>query len=148
MHPSSGERPLRKAIAPMEFADALRFELAKLAPTTILKPGERAPEGWLVTGSMDVVDAGHPGDRLFPLVGCLSAGRSTFVAHVKLSDARTGAVIHAFDVSGGSGATARWGNIGAPGAGNALYHDMKNAAERVMLAISQDPMRYGTRSAP
>jgi hypothetical protein len=147
MHPSTGERPIRKAIAPLEFAEALRFELAKLAPTSVLQPGERAPEGWVVSGSFDKVDAGDPLARMLPL-GAIGAGRSTFVAHVKITDAKSGAILHAFDVSGGSGATGKLGSTGAPGSGNALYHDMKNAAERVMLAISQDPMRYGHRSAP
>ena len=148
MHPSTGERPLRKAIAPLEFAEALRYELAKVAPTAVLEPGQKAPEGWVVSGSFDVVDAGKPALRALPVLGCLGVGGSKFVAHVKMTDAKTGQVIHAFDVSGGSGGTARLGNTGAPGYGNALNHDMKNAAERIMLAISSDPMRYGLRANP
>jgi len=148
MHPSSGEMPLRKAIAPLEFADDLKDELSKLAPTAVLKPGEKAPEGWVVSGKFDLVDAGDPVARKIPVAGILGAGRSTLVVHVKVTEAKTGAVIHAFDVSGGSGGTGRWGNTGAPGSGNAIYHDMKNAAERIMLAISQDPHNYGLRTAP
>src|SRR4051812_17593096 len=58
-----GERPIRQSLAPAEFSQILKEELEKLAPARVLLPGERAPLGWLVEGSLDVVDGGSPVGR-------------------------------------------------------------------------------------
>jgi hypothetical protein len=142
---SSGENLLRKAIAPMEFANDLRDELSRIAPAAVLKPGEAAPEGWLVEGEFRIVDAGSKVARAIPVWGPLGVGRSTILIHVKISDAISGETLYAFDVSGGSGTTGFRGNTGAPGVGPAYPFDFKNAAQRIRLALSQDPQRFGLR---
>ena len=40
-----------------------------------------------------------------------------------------------------------WGSIYAPGEGYAAPFDYKNAAERVLMALSVDPMRTGVRTS-
>jgi hypothetical protein len=144
---STGEIPIRRAIAPLEFARALKHELGKIAPATVLNPGEKAVEGWLVEGEFKIVDGGSKIGRATPY-GPLGAARSTLLAHVKVIDVATGDLLYAFDVSGGSGLTAFKGNTGAPGVGPSDAFDYKNAAQRVAQALSIDPMRYGERSAP
>ena len=53
-----GGRPLRQSLAPIEFADDLQEELAKIAPARVLKPDEYAPLGWLVDGEFQEVESG------------------------------------------------------------------------------------------
>jgi len=60
---TDGEMPIRKALAPVEFAQDLKEQLEKIAPARILKPGETARIGWLVDGEFDVVDGGSPVGR-------------------------------------------------------------------------------------
>jgi len=47
-----------------------------------------------------------------------------------------------------SGLSGHHGQIYAPGLGDAEPFDFKNAAERVMLALSTDPYRLGARTSP
>jgi hypothetical protein len=61
---------------------------------------------------------------------------------------RRGNVIYEFDLKGGSGLSGHHGQIYAPGLGDAEPFDFKNAAERVMLALSTDPYRLGARTSP
>lgn len=78
------------------------------------------------------------------------AGQSTYETDEK--DASTvsqrGNVLYEFDLAGGSGASGKLGSIYAPGLGYATPFDYKNAAERVMMALSKDPLRTGERSSP
>ena len=169
---SPGELELRRSLAPAEFADALQEELAKIAPAQVLKSNEvpRAGSGWLVTGELQVVDAGSPTKRLF--LGQFGAGRSHVVIHVRVIDVgrhhargyvgkndvaddtlsprstRLGDVIYEFDVAGGSHLSGKLGSIYAPGAGYATPFDFRNAAERIMIVLTPDPYRYGARTSP
>src|SRR5205807_3743616 len=47
---TDGEMPLRKALTPVEFAQDLKQQLEKIAPTRILKDNQAARIGWLVDG--------------------------------------------------------------------------------------------------
>ena len=159
-----GERPIRQSLAPAEFSQALKEELEKLAPAMVLKDNEVPEKGWLVEGSLDVVDAGNPLGRWFSGPIGPGIGRSRVVMHVRISDldrhavavdtkdasvlSQRGRVIYEFDLKGGSRAQGGSGSIYAPGTGYATPFDFRNAAERVMMALSTDPHRYGTRSSP
>ena len=160
-----GERPIRRSLAPAEFATDLRNELSKIAPAMVLKDDEVAHEGWLVTGDFVLVNAGNPQKR-----GWLgwNAGQSKVKIHVRIVDLERknlrgdtkeadeskeqlkgrGNIIYEFDVEGGSNYSASAGSIYAPGLGYAVPFDFKNAAERIMMALSPDPHRYGVRTSP
>src|ERR1051325_9035857 len=47
-HGSTGEREIRRSLAPREFADNLKEELETIAPARVLEVDETAPTGWLV----------------------------------------------------------------------------------------------------
>jgi hypothetical protein len=162
-----GERPIRRSLAPIEFAMALKEEMSKIAPTMILREDEEPTTGWLVEGDFEVVDAGQPLARA--VVGHAGFGRSRVVIHVRITDlgrevvveeskntvgehktvvTEIGTVAYEFDLRGGSRLSGKKGSIYAPGLGYATPFDFKNAAERVMMALSLDPYRYGTRTSP
>ncbi len=160
-----GERPIRQSLAPIEFAQALKEEMEKLAPARILQPDEAAPLGWLVEGTIDEVNAGN--EVLRTLGGLPQAnplGRSHIKIHVRVIDldhgyaqveakgggtlGRHGRVIYEFDVAGGSRFSGLRGSVYAPGAGYATPFDYRNAAERIRTALEHDPMRYGIRTSP
>ncbi len=157
-----GEKPIRQSLAGREFADALKLEMEKLAPAMVIEADEQAPRGWLVEGSLDVVDGGSTAGRAAPF-STFGIGRSQLLIHVRIRDmsggsssddkdasklGRRGDVIYEFDLSGGSRSSGRHGSISAPGLGEAEPFDFKNAAERVMIALSTDPFGYGLRSSP
>lgn len=167
---SKGEMPIERSLAPAEFSIALKNELEKLAPARVLKPGEVPTIGWLVESDLVLVDGGNRVGRASPF-GNLGLGKSKMMIHVRVTDlngrhragdgkkdvagsvASTtagahGPVIYEFDLEGGSRLTGHLGSISAPGLGHAQHFDYKNAAERVMMALSVDPHRYGTRSSP
>jgi hypothetical protein len=148
---------------------ALKEEMEKIAPAMIINDDEIPKTGWLVEGEFEVVHAGSP--RLRKLVGHLGPGRSHVLIHVRISDmsgtkemsvesdakgiARAdvvektrGNVIYEFDLAGGSRLTGPAGSVHAPGLGYATPFDFRNAAERVMMALSPDPHRYGVRTSP
>src|ERR1700726_2170727 len=81
---SDGEMPIRKALAPVEFASDLKEQLEKIAPARILKDSESPRVGWLVEGQFDLIDGGSPLGRFF--LGNLGAGRSVLALHVKITD--------------------------------------------------------------
>lgn len=157
-----GERPIRHSLAGKEFAHALKLEMEKMAPAMVLEEDERASEGWVIDGSLDVVNAGDPALRHF--FGHFGAGKSQVLIHVRVTDlgggyayydekdssqlGRRGRVVYEFDLAGGSRATGRLGSITAPGLGYSAPFDYKNAAERVMMALSVDPHRLGLRDSP
>jgi hypothetical protein len=158
-----GERPIRQSLAGRNFADNLKEELEKLAPAMVIEDDERPVEGWLVEGSIDVADNGHPAGRGFFPFGRFGAGQSHVRIHVRIRDlggayvegskatgalGKRGSVVYEFDLAGGSRLSGHAGSIYAPGTGDAEPFDFKNAAERVMMALSTDPHRYGLRTSP
>ena len=141
---SDGEMPIRKALAPVEFAGDLKEQLEKIAPTRILKSHESPRVGWLVEGQFDLIDGGSPLGRFF--LGNFGAGRSVLALHVRITDVERGLVVYEFDMSGGSRFQGRHGTVRASGLGRATHFDMKNAAERIYLTLSTNPYRYGDRA--
>ena len=165
-----GERPIRRSLAPAELSTALKNELEKMAPSRVLKEDEVPTTGWLVESDIQYCDGGSRFARSTPF-GFLGAGRSTTRIHVRVTDlegryvrgdakkdvagsvAETtagahGPVIYEFDLAGGSRLTGHLGSIYAPGLGEAARFDLKNAAERVLMALSVDPHVYGVRTSP
>jgi len=159
-----GERPIRRSLAGREFAGNLKQELEKLAPARVIERDEYPTEGWLVEGSLDVVNGGSRFERALPLVNHFGVGRSEVLIHVRISDVRghyvetdkkndsaigqKGRVVYEFDLAGGSRGSGELGSIYAPGLGHSAPFDFKNAAERVMMALSIDPHHYGIRTSP
>lgn len=141
---SDGEVPIRTALMPVEFAVDLKEQLEKLAPARILKDDEHPTVGWLVEGSLNVIDGGSPTGRFF--LGNVGVGRSFLALHVKVTDVETGTVAYEFDVAGGSRFQGALGTVRASGLGKATPFDFKNAAERILLTLSVDPFRYGARA--
>jgi hypothetical protein len=143
---SDGEMPIRKALTPVEFSQDLKEELERIAPARVLKGAEVARVGWLVEGNFTAVDGGSPLGRFF--FGNFGAGRSFLALHVKITDVEKGCVVYEFDVAGGSGYQGRYGTLRASGLGKATHFDLRNAAERIYLALSTNPSRYAARSSP
>lgn len=141
---SDGEMPIRKALAPVEFAGDLKQQLEKLAPARILKDNETPRVGWLVEGQFDLIDGGSPLGRFF--LGNFGVGRSVLALHVKVTDVERGMVVYEFDMSGGSRFQGKLGSVRASGLGKATHFDMNNAAERIYLTLSTNPFRYGERA--
>jgi hypothetical protein len=168
-HHSPGEQPIRKSLAPAEFSEALKEELEEMAPAMVLKDHDMPTTGWLVEGSLDLVDSGQPDTRaeLFNLWG---DGASHIRIHVRVIDLDTkkavttdakdcgtqshavktqnGVVIYEFDVAGGSEITGKFGSTTAPGLGYAPMFDYRNAAERIHEALTPDQFRFGVRDSP
>ena len=154
-HGTEAERQILQTQGGTEFANILKEELEKLAPTTVLKPGEAADGGWLVKGSLEVVDGGDPWARGF--IGHTGAGRSGILVHVKVIDAdHTGHadskgaasnLLYEFDVAGGSHLQGRAGTVMASGLGYAAPFDYRNAAERIHKVLDPDLERYGARAS-
>ncbi len=141
---SEGEMPIRKALAPVEFASDLKEQLEKIAPARILEDNQTPHVGWLVEGQFDVVDGGSQLGRFF--LGNLGAGQSFLALHVRVTDVQRGLVVYEFDVAGGSRLQGKLGTLRASGLGRSVPFDLKNAAERIYLALSADPFRYGARA--
>ena len=141
---SDGEMPIRKALTPVEFAEDLKEELEKMAPTRILKDHETPRVGWLVEGDFQVVDGGDPAARWF--FGTFGAGRSYVQLHVRVTDVRRHMVVYEFDMAGGSGFQGRRGTLRASGMGRASHFDLRNAAERIYITLSTNPYRYAAHA--
>lgn len=141
---SEGEMPMKKALTPVAFAGDLKEQLEKIAPARILQENEMPRVGWLVEGQFDLVDGGSQLGRFF--FGHLGAGQSFLAMHVRITDVTSGLVVYEFDVAGGSRLQGPAGTVRASGLGRATPFDLKNAAERIYLALSADPFRYGARS--
>lgn len=142
---TDGEIPIRKALTPVEFAEDLKQQLEKIAPTRILKDTEKPRAGWLVDGHFEVVDGGSPLGRFF--FGNFGAGQSMLALHVKVTDVDRNVVVYEFDMAGGSRFQGKLGTVRASGLGRASHFDLQNAAERIYLTLSANPMRYGERSS-
>lgn len=164
-HRGPGEEPIRRSLAPAEWSLALKHELEKIAPTTILQEDEAPATGWVVDGTLDVLDAGQPLVRHFgELIKPASRGRSQVMIHVRVSDVngrhvsrddkdgskggRRGDTLYEFDLNGGSRMSGGVGSLHAPGLGYSVPFDFKNAAERVLVALSPDAFGYGERTSP
>jgi hypothetical protein len=141
---TDGEMPIRKALTPVEFAQDLREEMEKMAPTRILRDNESPRIGWVVEGRFDRVDGGSPLARFF--FGNFGAGRSFLALHVRVTDVVRNVVVYEFDMAGGSGYQGKFGTLRASGLGKASHFDLRNAAERVYVTLSANPYRYAQRS--
>ena len=141
---SEGEMPIRKALAPVEFANDLKEQLEKIAPARILRDNQSPRVGWLVEGNFDLIDGGSPAARFF--FGHLGAGRSFLALHVKVTDVERGVVVYEFDMAGGSNLQGRSGTLRASGLGKAIHFDLQNAAERIYVTLSANPYRFGARN--
>src|SRR5947199_1079754 len=53
---SEGEYPIRKALAPVEFAQDLKEQLEKIAPARILRSNEIPRVGWIVDSQFTVLE--------------------------------------------------------------------------------------------
>lgn len=156
-HHGEGPKEITRAQAPRVFAEALKEELEKIAPTHILEDDEVAPTGWLVEGELQVVDGGNPWLRGVPIAGVLGAGRSGILTHVQISDVTRHAhadgkggsrnTVYEFDVAGGSRNTGRFGSVMAPGLGYSVPFDYRNTAERIYQTLAPDFARYGARTS-
>jgi hypothetical protein len=161
-HQGDGEKPIRHSLAPANYSKALKEQLEKIAPAMVLADDETPTTGWLVESNLEVVDAGNPNARRLLAPG---AGQSHIKIHVRVIDVKgknrrgnvsdmgksgvsASNVLYEFDLEGGSNMTGPIGSIYAPGWGYAPTFDYKNAAERVYMALSVDPMDYGTRQSP
>ncbi len=168
---SAGELPIRKSLAPAQFTEDLKEELELIAPALVLKDGDMPDNGWLVEGSIDLVNAGSPLARSEPVGNAMGTGSSHIMIHVRIIDmdahhgvttdakdaagaqthgvkTRKGVVIYEFDVAGGSHRTGKFGSVTAPGLGYAPPFDYRNAAERIYEALCPDEFRYGIRNSP
>jgi hypothetical protein len=168
-HHSPGELAIRKSLASAEFTEALKEQLEEIAPALVLKPGDKPLHGWLVVGSLDLVDSGNPLKRAIPL-NLWGSGASHVSIHVRVidldaprpvtADAKDatatqtlpvktahGAIVYEFDVAGGSYYTGKFGSITAPGMGYSVMFDYRNAAERIYEALCPDEFRFGTRDS-
>src|SRR3989440_12554573 len=141
---SDGEMPIRKALAPVEFAVDLKEQLEKIAPARILKDSETPRTGWLVEGHFQMIDGGDPYARFF--VGCFGAGQSFLALHVRITDVDRHIVVYEFDMAGGSRFQGRPGTVRASGLGRATDFELVNAAVRLYLTLSANPYRYGERA--
>jgi hypothetical protein len=141
---SDGEMPIRKALAPVEFAKDLKEQLEKIAPARILKDTEKPRTGWLVEGNYTLIDGGDPYARFF--LGTFGAGQSELILHVRITDVDRGVVVYEFDMAGGSREQGRHGTVRASGLGRATHFDLNNAAERIYITLSTNPYRYGERA--
>jgi hypothetical protein len=156
-HHGEAAKLIHQAQAPVRFAEALKEELEKIAPTRILADDEVAPTGWLVEGELQIVDGGSPAGRAFPVIHKLGAGRSRILTHVQVSavggsihsDGKSGTrnTLYEFDVAGGSRLTGRHGNVMAPGVGHSVPFDYRNTAERIYQTLEPDFARYGVRTS-
>lgn len=154
-HGGEAMKAILHSQAGTEFAEILKGELSKVAPTTVLADDETADGGWLVEGELQVVDAGCPVART--LFGRLGVGRSGILVHVRITDAEhkaahdgkggNGNTLYEFDVAGGSRLTHGAGDERAPGAGYAPIFDYRNAAERIAIVLEPDRNGYGIRTA-
>lgn len=154
-HGGEGMKTILHSQAGGEFAEILKGELSKLAPTTVLADDETADGGWLVEGELQVVDAGCPMART--LFGRFGIGRSGVLIHVRITDADrkansdgkggAGNTLYEFDMAGGSRLSHGAGDLHAPGRGYAPTFDYRNAAERIAYVLDPDHDRYGLRTA-
>ena len=127
---SDAEMPIRRALTPVTFAQDLKEELSKMAPTRILKDDEAPKVGWMVEGRFDNVNSNV----------------SSLAMHVIVTDVEKHRVIYEFDMAGGNHGQGVFGTIRGSGGRFATSFDLRNAAERILLVLSPDVFRFGARS--
>ena len=147
----SGNRPIRAALASVEFANDLQEELSKIAPARVLAPGEDAPVGWRVDGWFEAIESGYAPCGWNPFRKTASRP-SCLKLHIRVTDvcrSRCGGdgVVYAFDVQAGTRAEGV-GSPASPGLGYPLPFDFRNTAELIALTLTPDPFRYGVRTSP
>lgn len=154
-----GNTPIRKSLAPREFANDLQEQLSKLAPARVLEADELAPTGWVVEGEFVAVESGYAPEPWTPMGSSVSRP-SCLKLHVRVRDVSQtcgehlakgrivgGPVVYEFDVTAGTRAGS-FGSVYAPGMGYPLPFDRRNAAELIALTLTPDPFKYGVRSSP
>ncbi|CEF49448.1 unnamed protein product [uncultured bacterium] len=141
-----GEASIRDSLAPAEFARILKAEMAKMAPTRILKSDEVAKTGWLISGEFIVLNGGSRTAR--GLAFGTPLGQSHIAMHVTVTDLDRHRVVYAFDLAGGSKFSSELGDNQSPGIGQAEPFDFQNCAEQIYLALSTNPFHYGIRTVP
>lgn len=161
-HGHPGGRAIRRSLAPAEFSKAVKQELEKMAPAMVLEDDETPEVGWLVESEIEYVHAGSPSLRSVPVVSNpIGVGKSYVKIHVRVTDVQgkyvsndkdsskggNGRVLYEFDLAGGSEGAGHLGSIYTGGLGYETPFDYKNAAERVLYALSVDPHGYGTRTS-
>src|SRR5262245_58154237 len=127
---SDAEMPIRRALTPVTFAQDLKEELSKMAPTRILKDDEMPRVGWMVEGRVDNVNSNV----------------SSLAMHVKVTDVEKHMVIYEFDMAGGNNGQGVFGSIRGSGGRFATDFDLRNAAERILLVLSPDEFRFGAHT--
>jgi len=154
----SGNAPIRKSLAPVEFANNLQEELSKIAPARVLGAGETAPLGWVVDGEFVSVETGYSPAWWNPLGDAVSRN-SCVKLHVRVRDvgsrgealssaaSSSGRVVYEFDIQAGTKAGS-FGSVATPGLGYPLPFDFRNTAELIALSLTPDPFRYGYRNSP
>ena len=157
-----GELAIRHSLAPAEFSKALKEEMEKMAPAAVLADDETPTVGLLVESNLEVVDAGTPFWRAVNGPLGPGFGSSKIRVHVRVTDVAArhhhadpkdvskgprGNVLYEFDLAGGSRGQGGSGSVYAPGLGYAAPFDYKNAAERVLMALSVDPRVTGGRDS-
>jgi hypothetical protein len=148
-------KAIRQSQGPALLSRAMKEELEKIAPATVLADDETADRGWIVEGDIEVVNAGYPLGRA--VAGNLGLGRSGILLHVRVTEAGStnrsdekggnGPVVYEFDVAGGSRLAGKLGSIRSSGYGNAVAFDMRNAAEKIREMLEVDGHRYGMRES-
>lgn len=148
-------RTIRESQAPAKFAQILKGELEKLAPSAVLADDETAETGWVVDGDIELVNAGNPWGRA--VAGGLGLGRSGILLHVRVTEVGSnrhsdekgghGPVVYEFDVAGGSRLMGPVGSVRSSGLGYAVPFDMRNAAEKIRETLEVDGDRFGLRES-
>jgi len=146
---------VRKSLAPIAFANILQEQLSKLAPAMVLTDDESPVTGWLVEGEIRRIDARNPSClgihlRITDVDGCQEPimACTDGVSGFRVVKADSGAVVYEFDLKGTVCAPRSFGSLTYAALGDGVPVDFRNAAERVMLALSPDPFLYGERNSP
>jgi hypothetical protein len=154
-HGGEAVRKIRESQAPAAFAGILKEELEKIAPAQVITDNEEAEVGWVVTGDIELVNAGCAPARA--ALGGLGVGRSGILVHVRVTEAGSkhqsdskggrGPVVYEFDVAGGSRLMGGLGTVKNSGVGYAAPFDMRNAAAKIRQTLEVDGNRYGLRES-
>jgi hypothetical protein len=154
-HGGAALRTIRESQAPAAFAQILKGELEKIAPTAVLADDETAEAGWVVDGDIELINAGNPWGRA--IAGGVGLGRSGILLHVRVTEVGSnrrsdekgghGPVVFEFDVAGGSRLMGHVGTVRSSGLGYAVPFDMRNAAEKIRQTLETDGDRYGLRES-
>lgn len=115
--------PIRKTLAPVEFAVDLKEQLEKIEPVRILKRSESPRTGRLVTEHFTLI--------------------STSPCSARPNHRCRGVVIYEFEMDGAAASKADTERPVRVALAWATHFDMVNAAERIYITLSVNPYRYG-----